>query len=187
MTRIMVIIGSVRPGRVGLPIATWAAADLAATEGVEVDLVDLAELALPFMDEPNHPMLRNYTKPHTIAWSERVTAADAFVLVVPEYNHSFSPVVKNAIDFLHHEWRRKPVTFVSYGGVSAGTRGVVALKPPLVGVGLVPTVTNVEINFPTNHISDEGVFEPTDTHRTRLRVATAEAIALSAALLPLRG
>jgi len=186
MTRIMVIIGSVRPGRVGLPVAAWVATDLAEIEGIEVDLVDLAELDLPFMDEPNHPILRNYTKAHTIAWSERVAAADAFVLVVPEYNHSFSPVVKNAIDFLHHEWKRKPVTFVSYGGVSAGTRGVVTLKPALAGLGMVPTMANVEINFPTNHISDEGLFEPSETHRTRLALAAAEAIALSEALKPLR-
>lgn len=187
MTRIMVIIGSVRPGRVGLPIGAWVVSELEATAGVEVDLADLAEVALPFMDEPNHPILRSYTKPHTIAWSERVAAADAFVIVVPEYNHSSSPVVKNALDFLHHEWKRKAVVTVSYGGVSAGTRGVVLLQPALVGVGLVPTIANPEINFPTNHINDEGVFEPTDTHRTRLGVAVAEAIALSEALKPLRG
>ncbi|MFD1714425.1 NADPH-dependent FMN reductase [Amnibacterium flavum] len=182
----MVIIGSVRPGRVGLPVAEWVATDLSAVEGIEVDLVDLAELALPLMDEPNHPMQRRYTKPHTIAWSERVAAADAIVLVTPEYNHSFSPALKNALDYLNHEWRHKPVTFVSYGGVSAGTRGVEGLKAVTSGLGLYTTAANVEINFPTNLITDDGIFEPSETHRGRLAAATAELIALTDALRPLR-
>src|SRR5215210_7708343 len=126
MTRVMVIAGSVRPGRMALPIARWVERELEALEDVEVDLVDLGELALPLMDEPHHPRLREYTKPHTRAWSERVEAADGFVLVSPEYNHSYSPALKNALDYLSQEWTRKPVAFVSYGGVSAGTRGVTA-------------------------------------------------------------
>ena len=183
----MVIVGSVRPGRVGRPIAEWVAGDLRTVDGLDVDFVDLAELALPLMDEPNHPLLRQYTKPHTLAWSERVQAADAFVLVTPEYNHSFSPALKNALDFLNHEWRRKSVAFVSYGGVSAGTRGVVALKPVVAGLGLVPTLTNVEINFPGNFLSDDGEFQAGDTHRSKLQLAAAELVALSEALRPLRG
>jgi NAD(P)H-dependent FMN reductase len=176
----------VRPGRMALPIASWVVAELDAQPDVEVDFVDLAELALPLMDEPNHPMVREYTKPHTIAWSERVDAADAFVFVTPEYNHSFSPALKNALDYLNHEWRRKPVTFVSYGGVSAGTRGVVALKPVTAGLGLVPTLASVEINFPRNQLGEDGSFAPSDTQRGKLHQAVAELVALSAALAPLR-
>ena len=131
MTRLMIIVGSVRPGRVGLPIAEWVRDRAVEHGGFDVDFVDLLELGLPFMDEPNHPRLRQYTKPHTIAWSERVNAADAFLFVTPEYNYSSSPALKNAIDFLNQEWWRKPVGFVSYGGVSSGTRGVVALLPVL--------------------------------------------------------
>jgi NAD(P)H-dependent FMN reductase len=186
MTRVMVIVGSVRPGRIGRPIADWVTNDLLGVDGRDVDFVDLAELALPFMDEPNHPLLRQYTKPHTLAWSERVEAADAFVFVTPEYNHSFSPALKNALDFLSHEWRRKPVTFVSYGGASAGTRGVIALKPAVVALGLVPTLTNVEINFPGSFLSDDGEFQASDTHRSRLQLALAELVALAEALRPLR-
>ena len=185
-TRVLVIIGSVRPGRVGLPIAEWVASELAAVDGIEVDVADLAELKLPLMDEPNHPMQRRYTQPHTIAWSERVDAADAVVLVTPEYNHSFSPALKNALDYLNHEWRHKPVTFVSYGGVSAGTRGVEGLKAVTSGLGLYTTGANVEINFPTNLIGDDGVFEPSETHRARLVAAAGELISLAAAFKPLR-
>ena len=186
MTRVMVIAGSVRPGRVALPIARWVSAELEAMEDVEVDLVDLGELALPLMDERHHPMVRQYEKPHTLAWSERVDEADAFVFVTPEYNHSYSPALKNALDFLSQEWRRKPVSFVSYGGVSAGTRAVVALKPVTAALGLVPTLASVEINFPRNFLSEAGEFVPSDTHRSRLEQAVTELVELSGALSVLR-
>lgn len=165
----MIIVGSVRPGRVGLPIAQWVR-DRAATDGrfEEIDLVDLGELALPFMDEPQHPAKRQYTKPHTIAWSQRVEAADAVILVSPEYNHSYSPALKNALDFLSLEWKHKPVSVVSYGGVSAGSRGVAALEPVLTTIGLVKVGANVEINFVAQHVVD-GVFQPDEKHESILR------------------
>ncbi|MES1212598.1 MAG: NAD(P)H-dependent oxidoreductase, partial [Leifsonia sp.] len=153
-TRLMIIVGSVRPGRIGLPIANWAREHAEANGGFEIDFVDLAELGLPFMDEPKHPRLHEYTQPHTIAWSERVAAADAFLLVTPEYNNSYSPALKNALDYLNTEWWRKPLGFVSYGGVSAGTRGVVALTTVTSGLGLVKIGANVELNFAGQHIVD---------------------------------
>ena len=179
----MIVVGSVRPGRIGLPIAEWVKR---VTESAwEVDLVDLAELALPFMDEPNHPAMRKYTKQHTIDWSERVDAADAIILVTPEYNHSFSPALKNAIDFLHQEWWRKPVGFVSYGGVSGGTRGVIALEPVITGVGMVRTGAGVEIPFAGAQIAD-GVFTPSDKETAILGKQLAELEQLASALRPLQ-
>ena len=158
MTRIMIIIGSVRPGRIGLPVARWVH-DRVAAAGHEVDLVDLVELALPFMDEPGHPGKREYTKPHTLAWSARVEQADAVLLVSPEYNHSYSPALKNALDFLAHEWQAKPVGIVSYGGASGGLRGAAALDPVLSTIGLVRVPVDVAINGPQSHLVD-GVFVP---------------------------
>ena len=183
--RLMIIVGSVRPGRIGLPIARWAEARAAEQGGFEIDFVDLAELALPLMDEPNHPRLAQYTRPHTIAWSERVAAADAFLLVTPEYNHSYSPALKNALDYLHREWWRKPVGYVSYGGVSAGTRGVEALTAVTSGLGMVRTGAAVEINFAGQHIHD-GVFEPTEKEVAILGHLLDELGPLSEALAPLR-
>jgi len=184
-TRLMIIVGSVRPGRIGLPIAQWAAERAEARGDIEVDFVDLAELALPFMDEPNHPMVRRYTKPHTLAWSERVDAADAFLLVTPEYNHSYSPVLKNAIDFLNREWWRKPVGYVSYGGVSGGTRGVVALDQAINGLGLVKIGANLEINFAGKMIAD-GVFGPGEKESAVIEKELAEIVDLSEVLKPSR-
>ena len=181
----MIVVGSVRPGRAGLPIAKWVESVVAQSDQFEIDFVDLAELALPFMDEPNHPAKRQYTKPHTIAWSERVDAADAFIFVTPEYNHSYSPVLKNAIDFLSQEWWRKPVGFVSYGGVSAGSRGVTALEPATNGVGLVRAGAAVELPFGPAQVVD-GVFQPNDKEIAILGKQLVELASLAEALKPLR-
>lgn len=186
MTKLMIIVGSVRPGRVGLPVAEWVRGVVASGhKHFEVDFVDLKELGLPFMDEPQHPAKREYVRPHTLAWSERVDAADAFILVSPEYNHSYSPALKNAIDYLAQEWKHKPVGVVSYGGVSGGTRGVAALDPVLVTVGLVKTARSVEIDYVGKHVAD-GVFSPEEKHEALLSHQLDDLTALSAALGTLR-
>ena len=158
MTRIMVITASVRPVRLGEPITRWVLDRLAERDDVEVDHVDLRELALPFMDEPKHPSTHEYTKPHTIAWSERVSKADAVIAVTPEYNHSYAPALKNAIDYLSREWKRMPIGFVSYGGISGGTRGVVGMLPVLAVLGMVKTMRSVELPFAAKQVVD-GVFQ----------------------------
>jgi len=145
--QLQVQLVSTRPGRVGERFAHWFVGEACRHGGFEVELVDHAEVALPFFDEPRHPKLGGYAHQHTRDWSATVSRADAFVFVAPEYNHGYSAVLKNAIDFLHHEWADKPVGFVSYGGVAAGTRMVQALKPVLVGLRMVPVVESVNIPF----------------------------------------
>lgn len=186
MTRLMIVVGSVRDGRIGLPIATWVR-DAAEGDGrFEVDWADLKQIGLPLMTEPNHPRLRQYTQQSTIEWSERVDAAGAFVFVQPEYNYSYAPALKNALDHLSQEWWRKPLGTVSYGGISGGTRGVTALRVPEVAVGLVPTTANVEIPWAAKQISDDGVFEPNEHQERMLKAQLDELVALEAALAPLR-
>jgi NAD(P)H-dependent FMN reductase len=177
----MIVIGSVRPGRVGLPVAEWVQRVATEHGGFEIDLVDLAEVNLPFLDEPKHPLSGEYTKQHTIDWSRRVDAADAFIFVSPEYNHSYSPALKNSIDFLYNEWSRKPVGLVSYGGVSGGTRGVVGLEPVLNEVGLVSAKTGVEIPFVRTHVTD-GVFVPDEKILSSIEKLFTELAKLSESL-----
>jgi NAD(P)H-dependent FMN reductase len=186
VTKLMIIVGSIREGRIGLPIAEWVRAEAEKTGTFDVDFVDLKELALPFMDEPKHPRLQEYTHQHTKDWSARVDAAEAYLFVTPEYNWSFSPALKNAIDYLSNEWWRKPYGFVSYGGVSAGSRGATALIPVLVGVGLVRVGANVELNFASQQISD-GVFHPGDKESGILKRELEELGNLAAFLKPARG
>lgn len=185
MTKLMIIVGSVRPGRVGIKVAEWVRQQVEAKGGFDIDFVDLKELNLPFMDEPHHPRLRQYTQPHTIAWSERVDAADAFIFVTPEYNHSFSAALKNALDYLIQEWWRKPVGFVSYGGISGGTRGVAMLSSAIQMLGMVKTGANVEMNFISNYVED-GVFTPTPKEAAILDKMLDEIPPLAEALKPLR-
>ncbi|HVA89206.1 MAG TPA: NAD(P)H-dependent oxidoreductase [Chloroflexota bacterium] len=156
MPTLMIIIASTRPGRVGLPVAQWFHERTKVHAGFTIDLVDLAELKLPFMDEPNHPRLRRYTHQHTKDWSARVAGADAFVFVMPEYNYGFNAPLKNAIDFLHHEWAYKPVGFVSYGGIAAGTRAVQMIKLVVTTLKMAPLFEAVSIPFVAQFIDDEG-------------------------------
>jgi NAD(P)H-dependent FMN reductase len=101
-------------------------------------------------------MLRRYTHEHTRRWSASVDSADAFVFVTPEYNHSFNAPLKNAIDYLNHEWRYKPVGLVSYGGVAAGTRAVQMITPVLTALMMVPLTEAVHIPFVSQFLSEDG-------------------------------
>nr|PZN37560.1 MAG: NADPH-dependent FMN reductase [Actinomycetota bacterium] len=159
---LQIIVGSTRPGRVGLPVAEWFRDRAVAHGGFDVELIDLAEVNLPFMDEPNHPRLRQYVHPHTKEWSATIERGDAYVFVTPEYNHGYNAVLKNALDYLHQEWAYKPAGFVAYGGGSAGTRAVQALKPVVAALRMTPVVEAVTIPFVFNMIED-GRLRPNDT------------------------
>ena len=153
----MIVIASTRPGRGGWPVAQWFIQHATDHDGFEISVVDLVEFRLPLLDEPNHPRLRQYVNPHTHEWSEQVDAADAFVFVTPEYNHGYPASLKNAIDYLHPEWRYKPVGFVSYGGVAAGPRSVEQLQQVVTAVKLYPLIEQVNIPFYQEFIQDGAV------------------------------
>lgn len=181
MPKLMIILGSVREGRVGGPIAEWVRTAAEADGRFDVDFVDLAELQLPMMDEPNHPSMQQYTKDHTKAWSQRVAAADGFLFIFPEYNHSYAAPIKNALDYLVVEWRRKPVGFVNWGGNSGGTRAQAALRPVVMQLGMVMTLGNIEINMPWEQLEADA-FVPNDQQSTVLAAQLGEIEQLSAAL-----
>jgi NAD(P)H-dependent FMN reductase len=186
LPHLQIVIASTRPGRVGLPVAQWFHAHAVRHGGFDVELVDLLEVALPFLDEPNHPRLQRYEHQHTKDWSARVAAADAFAFVVPEYNHGFSAPLKNAIDFLHHEWRYKPAGFVSYGGVAAGTRAVQMAKPVVAAVRMTPVVESVNIPFVRQFLDDEERMQPNEPMEQGADAMLDELLRVEAALAPLR-
>ncbi|MFC7649477.1 NADPH-dependent FMN reductase [Streptosporangium lutulentum] len=156
MPTLHVIVASTRPGRIGLPVARWFIDQAVKHGGFEVNMVDLAELNLPLMNEPNHPRLRRYEHRHTKDWSATVDAADAFVIVMPEYNHGFTAPLKNALDYLHSEWAYKPVGLVSYGGVSGGLRAAQMIKPVLNALKMVPVYAGVPIPSVMRFLNDDG-------------------------------
>lgn len=127
MLKVAIIVGSTRPGRKALDVAQWVY-DIADERGdAEYELVDIADFDLPLLDEPVPPSMGMYSKPHTRAWAARIEPFDAFVFVTPEYNHSTSGALKNAIDFLYREWNNKAAAFVSYGS-AGGARAVEHLR-----------------------------------------------------------
>jgi NAD(P)H-dependent FMN reductase len=182
----MIIIASTRPGRVGLPVAQWFHERGLAFGGFDIDVVDLAELNLPFMDEPRHPRLRQYTHQHTKAWSARVDAADAFVFVMPEYNYGFNAPLKNAIDYLHHEWAYKPAGFVSYGGVAAGTRAVQMFKSVVSTLRMFPVVEAVAIPFVQQFLDENRQVRANEVMETAATAMLQELHRTTQALAPLR-
>ena len=119
--RVAIIIGSTREGRFGPTVARWFAEGAVQRPDMLVEVVDLAELDLPAA-YPKH------FGPEVQAYLARLDAADAFVVVTPEYNHSFPAALKQAIDLGKREWQAKPVAFVSYGGMSGGLRAVEHLR-----------------------------------------------------------
>lgn len=186
MPTLMIVIASTRPGRVGAPVARWFEQRARAHGAFELDVADLLELNLPFMDEPKHPRLREYTHQHTIEWSARVDAADAFAFVMPEYNHGFNAPLKNAIDYLNQEWRYKPAGFVSYGGVSAGTRAVQMLKQVLTTLNMLTLFEAVSIPFVARFIGEDGEVHANDTMEQAADATLEELARVSRALAPLR-
>lgn len=159
MVNLLVVLSSVRPGRVGKPVADWFMPLAEADDRFRVELADLKELDLPFLDEPEQPHTLIYTHEHTRTWSAIVDRADALVFVTPEYNATPAPALKNAIDFLYHEWAGKPVGFVSYGGVWAGARAVQTLKPTLTQLAMMPLAAQVPIPNVSGRIDANGVFD----------------------------
>lgn len=162
MQKLKIIICSTREGRKGPIVAEWFIALAKEHKSFDIEVIDLKEVNLPFMDEPNHPRLKKYTKEHTWNWSKRIDEADAFVFVTPEYNYGYPATIKNAIDYLHQEWLFKPVAFVSYGGIAAGTRCIQALKQVVTALQMVPLVESVNIPFFTKYINTENHFIATD-------------------------
>ena len=126
MTKIAIILGSTRPNRNGEQVADWVAKQ-ASSRNASYDLIDLRDHPLPILDEPVPPSMGQYQHDHTKAWGEVIGQYDGFVFVTPEYNHSTSGVLKNAIDHLYAEWNNKACAFVGYGSLG-GARAVEHLR-----------------------------------------------------------
>jgi len=158
MAELRIITSTTRPGRKSPVIASWIAEKARGYVPFNVEILDLAKIDLPMMNEPNHPRLRKYQHEHTKKWSQMVDTSDAFIFIIAEYNHGFTAPLKNAIDYLSQEWAYKPVGLVSYGGVAGGTRSVHMLKEILTALKMVPLSEGVSIPFIQNFINEDDEF-----------------------------
>lgn len=163
MAHIKVILGSTRPNRFGVQPAKWIMELTNEHKDATFELVDLAEINLPLLDEPQPPTMGNYTQEHTKAWAKIIDEADGFVVVTGEYNFGVPAALKNAFDFLAKEWRYKPVAFVSYGAAAGGARAVEHLRSSVANLGMFDLRDQVILVNYWEQLGENGAFQPTDT------------------------
>lgn len=186
MSRLNVIVASTRPGRVGGQVAEWFTQVAREHAGFDPQLVDLAQLDLPFLDEPEAAVeQRPFRHEHTRRWSAITAAADAFVIVMPEYNQGYTAPLKNALDYLYYEWNDKPVGFVSYGMSSGGMRAAQQLKPVVSALKMVPVAESVIIHL-RQALDAEGTLVPTPAMQDAAKSTLDELSRLTSALMGLR-
>ncbi len=185
MIKIAVVTGSTRPGRVNEQVARWAFEKAKARPDAGYELVDIADYDLPLFDEPLSPFWNSYAHAHTKRWSEKIASFDGYVFVTPEYNHSTSGALKNALDYLYHEWGNKAAGFVSYGGSANGTRAVEHLRQIMGELSVADVRAQVALSLITDF---EGytLFRPTAEHEKQLHLVLDQVTAWSSALQPLR-
>ncbi|MDT7605960.1 MAG: hypothetical protein QOG96_463 [Pseudonocardiales bacterium] len=184
MTRIGIILGSTRPGRNGESVAKWVHETAARRTDAEFELVDLLDYKLPLLDEAMPPSLGQYVQPHTHEWAAKIASFDGFVMVTPEYNHSTSGALKNAIDFLYQEWNNKAVGFVSYGS-AGGTRAVEHLRLIAGELMLADVRAQVALSLFTD-FENFSVFKPGEHHVQGLNTVLDQVVSWSTALSSLR-
>lgn len=185
MIRIAIIIGSTRPGRNGEAVARWVYDIAKRRNDAEYELVDIATFNLPLYDELIPPAMgQQYSKPHTKAWSEKVASFDGYVFVTPEYNHATSGALKNAIDFLYHEWTNKAAGFVGYGSLG-GARAVENLRLIMGELQVADVRAQVALSL-QHDFENYSVFKPSPHHEATVNSMLDQVVAWSGALQPLR-
>ncbi|MFJ2158066.1 NADPH-dependent FMN reductase [Streptomyces sp. NPDC087856] len=162
--KIAVILGSTRPGRNGKAVADWVLAKAKERTGADYELVDLIDHPLPHLDEPVPPSLGAYAGDHTKAWAAKIAQFDGYIFVTPEYNHSTSGVLKNAIDYLYGEWNNKAAGFVSYGGLG-GARAIEHLRGIASELQLAHVRQQISFSLATD-FENYSIFTPGPQHDT---------------------
>ncbi len=164
MPKIKVILSSNRPTRFAEQPGQWIMEVAEQFKDAEFELVDLAVLNLPFLDEPVPALHGSYQNEHTKEWSKIVADADGFVFVTAEYNHGYTALLKNAIDYLYHEWTHKPVAFVSYGAAAGGARAVDQLRAVVGHLGMYDITEHVIMPEYYLNTDADGKFQFSDRH-----------------------
>jgi NAD(P)H-dependent FMN reductase len=184
MVKIAILIGSTRPGRNGEAVARWVFDIAGKRDDATYELVDIATYNLPHLDEPAPPSLGQYNKPHTHAWANKIASFDAFIFVTPEYNHSTSGALKNAIDFLYKEWNNKVAGFVSYGS-AGGTRAVEHLRLVMSELQVATVRAQVALSMFTD-FENFSVFRPLPHHEASVNAMLDQVVSWGEALKGVR-
>jgi NAD(P)H-dependent FMN reductase len=184
MIRVAIVTGSTRPRRNNEAVARWVFKIASGRRDAEFELVDIADYNLPLLDEPAPPSLGQYSHAHTKMWASKIASFDAYVFVTPEYNHSISGALKNAIDYLFREWNNKAAGFVSYGGIG-GARAVEQLRL-VMGELMVATVRSQVLLSMISDFENFSVFKPDPSHDQEVHTMLDQVIAWGGALKTVR-
>ena len=180
MLKVGIIIGSTRPGRQAEAVARWIHGIALKRDDAQYVLVDIATYDLPMLDEPAPAITGHYTKAHTKAWSAKVASLDAFVFVTPEYNHSMSAALKNALDFVQREWSDKSAGFVSYGS-NNGSRAVEHLRGIMAALQIADVRSQVGLSL-FDDFENFSIFKPRDLHLPSVGAMLDEVVGWGGAL-----
>jgi len=184
MLRVAIVTGSTRPGRHNEAVARWVLRLAQARTDAEFELVDIADYNLPLLDERIPPSLGRYQHEHTKTWAETIGSFDAYVFVTPEYNHSTSGALKNAIDYLYREWNNKAAGFVSYGS-AGGARAVEHLRLIMAELMVATVRAQVMLSLSTD-FENFTTFTPDSRHEREVHRMLDQLIAWGAALKGVR-
>lgn len=159
MYKLKIISSTVRPGRKGTAIGKWITELAQKTGNFETEFLDLGEINLPLMNEAIHPVMKQYEHEHTKQWSKKIEEADAFIFVTAEYDYSYPASLKNALEYLVHEWAYKPAGLVSYSaGAFAGVRAIMSLKQDLLSLKTIALHEAVNIPGVNQLFNEDGLF-----------------------------
>jgi len=184
MLHIAILTGSTRPGRVNRQVADWVYLQLSNRQDATFEIVDIADYQLPLLDETVPAAFGEYAHEHTKRWAARIDTFDAFIFISPEYNHSTSAALKNALDYLSHEWSDKAAGLVGYGG-SGGVRALEHLRPVLSHLKMADVSAQVLFSLFTD-FENFSIFKPDARHIEELDIMTDQVISWGKALQTIR-
>ena len=184
MLKIGIIVGTTRPGRKAGAVAKWALDIAKARTDAAYEIVDIADYKLPDLDEPMPPSMGKYAHEHTKKWGAKIASLDGYVFVTPEYNHSISGALKNAIDFVYHEWTNKAAGFVSYG-TTGGVRAVEHLRGITAELQIADVRAHVSLSLYTD-FENFTIFKPAASHPTQVNLMFDQVVAWGSALKTMR-
>lgn len=184
MIKVGIILGSTRPGRNGEAVAKWVHELASTRRDASYELVDIKDYDLPLLDEPVPPSQGKYSKDHTKKWAAKIASLDAFVFVTPEYNHSTSGALKNALDFLYAEWNDKAAGFVGYGS-AGGTRAVEHLRGIMAELQVADVRQQVSLSLMTD-FENYKTFKPGAHHEKGVMTLFDQVVRWGTALKALR-
>ena len=173
--KIQLIIGSTRQHRLSPSIANWIETQIAKNDDIELEVLYLKEINLPFFDEPTSPSMGAGTSDAAQAWAAKISSADAVIILSPEYNAGYPAPLKNAIDYLKQEWQDRPVTIVTYG-FGGGLSSAAQLKQVFTRLGSAIIESGIAIDIGAGILNETGGISKPETSLLQYAAPLATAL-----------